>query len=517
MADENTTADENATYESPFPSDPVIVVIRKATGSEGAEAAPSADSSAPQPEGASSSFTSIVSAAGGQVTSLFGDIESAPAAPEGSGSGSTGTQAGEGLNLDNFFQITAPLQALANLVEQLLQSSDVEAAYVAPPLQPPIWDLSVLGAPAASAGSTPDFSSHQGYLEAAPDGVDARYAWTQAGGDGSGVQIIDIEGAWQTTHEDLAANQGGVVGGTQLAGLGWVNHGTAVLGEFSGDDNGLGVTGICPGANVRMISHSGNSGASAIKQAADLLNQGDIILLEMHRPGPAANFQLNATQQGYIAVEWWPDMYAAIRYATNKGIIVIEAAGNGAQNLDDPIYNTPAHGFPADWTNPFARGSRDSGAILVGAGSPPENTHGVTWTTDRARLDFSNYGSAVDVQGWGREVTSTGYGDLQGGTDQNKWYTDHFSGTSSASPIVVGAVGCMQGVRRAAGLQPLTPSDVRSLFRSTGSPQQDGTFGPATQRIGNRPDLKQIIPEILSTTFNANDGVTTTQEETAVV
>ena len=31
---------------------------------------------------------------------------------------------------------------------------------------------------------------------------------------------------------------------------------------------------------------------------------------------------------------------------------------------------------------------------------------------DRSRLDFSNFGKAVDVQGWGREVTTCGYGDL---------------------------------------------------------------------------------------------------------
>jgi subtilisin family serine protease len=247
-----------------------------------------------------------------------------------------------------------------------------------------------------------------------------------------------------------------------------------------------------------------------------LLREGDIILLEMHRPGPAASFQLNANQIGYIAVEWWPDMFAAIKYATNKGIIVIEAAGNGAQNLDDPVYNTPQKGFPPDWNNPFKRGSRDSGAILVGAGSPPPNTHGRTWTTDRARLDFSNYGSAVDAQGWGREVTSTGYGDLQSG-DPNRLYTDQFSGTSSASPIVTGVVGCMQGVRRAKNLSPVTPSDVRNILRTTGSPQQDGSFGAAKQQIGNRPDLKQIIPTILGNIFNANDGVTTTSDKAVSV
>ena len=73
---------------------------------------------------------------------------------------------------------------------------------------------------------------------------------------------------------------------------------------------------------------------------------------------------------GTIAIEWWPDDYAAIRNAVTRGILVIEAAGNGAENLDDAIYQAPAPGFPAGWTNPFRRSNRDSGAIVVGAGAP---------------------------------------------------------------------------------------------------------------------------------------------------
>src|SRR5207237_3049988 len=118
-----------------------------------------------------------------------------------------------------------------------------------------------------------------------------------------------------------------------------------------------------------------------------------------------------------------------------------------------------APGFPGTWSNPFARGTRDSGAIVVGAGAPPPGTHGRDHGPDRSRLDFSNYGSVIDVQGWGREVTTAAYGDLQGGVNEDVWYTDQFSGTSSASPIVVGAVGCLQGAMRSRGT-PQTPAQV---------------------------------------------------------
>jgi hypothetical protein len=198
-------------------------------------------------------------------------------------------------------------------------------------------------------------------------------------------------------------------------------------------------------------------------------------------------------------MEWWPDDFAAIRYAVNRGICVIEAAGNGAENLDDPIYNTPRPGFPSDWRNPFNRSQRDSGAVIVGAGAPPPGTNGRNHGPDRSRLGFSNYGSAVDVQGWGREVVTTGYGDLQGGSNANLHYTERFSGTSSASPIVVGALGCVQGVLRARRRVPLSPARARDLFRASGSPQQDARGRPRSQRIGRRPNLRQLIPMALRT------------------
>jgi hypothetical protein len=171
---------------------------------------------------------------------------------------------------------------------------------------------------------------------------------------------------------------------------------------------------------------------------------------------------------------------------------VIEAGGNGAENLDDAIYQTPAAGFPAGWTNPFRRSNRDSGAIMVGAGAPPPGTHGRNHGADRSRLDFSNWGALIDAQGWGREVTTCGYGDLQGGGNEDLWYTDTFSGTSSASPILVGVAASLQGMARARGHAVLTPAQFRNCLRTTGSPQQDEPGRPATQRIGNRPNLRQL-------------------------
>lgn len=391
--------------------------------------------------------------------------------------------------LDTFYHITAPSTNLEQIAEDLNNDEAVEAAYVKPGGAPPFtFDQHT---PEDAPPRTPDFSIHQGYLGAAPTGIDARFAWTRPGGRGKNVRIIDCEWAWRFTHEDLLVNQGGVVAGSSV---GDTNHGTAVIGVMSGDINTYGILGIVPEAIVGASSFATQSTATAIKIAADKLWAGDLILLEIHRPGPRAPIPRQG-QLGFIAIEWWPDDFAAIRYATAKGITVIEAAGNGSQDLDDPVYNTRPPGFPTTWRNPFNAANPSSGAVVVGAGAPPPGTHGRNWGPDRSRLDFSNWGNRVDCQGWGREVTTTGYGDLQGGLNPDLHYTNTFSGTSSASPIVLGAVASIQGCRLGSGKQPLRPAQIRPLLRtnSNNSPQQDAPGRPATQRIGPRPNLKKLI------------------------
>lgn len=415
---------------------------------------------------------------------------------------------GEVPDLSVYYQVDADDESLDELAEQLAKCQTVHAAYVKPAAYPSQQQAIATGTVGSGAELlnamqsleadappvTANFVTRQGYLMPAPGGVDAIYASSMPGGGGAGVGIVDIEGAWRFTHEDLVQNQGGVVGGTPTTDLGWRNHGTAVIGVLGGDRNAFGITGICPDARVRAVSIFGNTGsAGAIRQAAQLSNKGDIILIELHRPGPRFNFTAPNGQRGFIAIEWWPDDFDAIRYAVMRGVIVVSAAGNGAENLDDPIYNVRPAGFPAGWRNPFNRNLADSGSIIAGAGAPPPGTHGHNHGPDRSRLDFSNFGSVLDAQGWGREVTTTGYGDLQGGVNENLWYTDQFSGTSSASPIVVGSIACVQGVLRARQRPVLSPTRARELLRATGSPQTDAAGRPRSQRIGNRPNLRQLI------------------------
>lgn len=318
--------------------------------------------------------------------------------------------------------------------------------------------------------NTPSFESYQGYLGPAPHGIDAPAAW-RWGMRGQGIWFADVEGGWNAKHEDLPGDRITHVVGREINDPGWRAHGTAVLGEVVGRDNGKGVVGIAPDVErVFTASIGSTSPANAIDTAARKLRPGDVLLIELQTTGPRGRF---------LPMEWYDDVYDAIRAATDRGVVIIEAAGNGNEDLDHTTYK-----------GKFDRTKRDSGAIMIGAGGPPRDGF-----RDREKLDFSNYGSRVDVQGWGRMVATLDYGDLQQCEDgSHDWrytdrhYTNQFSGTSSASPIVAGAAVLVQGLAKQRG-QVLTPRALRDLLAKTGTPQA----GDTKKNIGPRPNLARAI------------------------
>ena len=368
----------------------------------------------------------------------------------------------------------------AALVRRLNRSNAVWKATVAPRPVP-------AAAPSGTSPASRNFEPAQGYLDSAPNGIGACEVWRAAGGRGQRVRICDIEGNWRRTHEDLPSGIP-LIGGQVINDLGWRNHGTAVLGELVSRPGTSGTVGISHGARAMVqsaIVRGVFNTAAAIVNATSRLRRGDVILIELQATGP---------NNKYVAMQYWNDVFSAIRAATARGITVVEAAGNGNENFNLPIF----------------RGTglqRDSGAIVVGAGVPPTNhfdNFGNEWGftsygsigVPRSRIWFSNYGRIVNVQAWGWHVTTLGYGDAQGGANENRWYTLRFSGTSSASPIVTGALACMQGRARARTGAPLTPARVRRILMQTGTPQVAGPGVPLSQRIGPQPNLPRAFRRI---------------------
>jgi hypothetical protein len=328
----------------------------------------------------------------------------------------------------------------------------------------------------------------QGYLRPAsstPTGIDADYAWTQTSGDGTGVTVCDLEYGWNYNHADLTKAQNSQINPNTILypANADTNHGTAVIGELVSDNNGWGTTGICYGANLKTCgTYWIDPGPpldtvwnvpGAMAYAIASLSPGDVILLEQ---------QWAYTNGGsdYIPIEWWLDyspnpqtfnaVYAAIVNAVSNGINVVEVGGNGYVNTN---YLT--------WYG-------NSGAIIVGAGGVYT---GGTWPQgDLAKLDFSSFGRRFDLQGWGENVTTTGYGNLYSAQGYNYWYRRDFDGTSSASPIVAGAVACCVGYWKThISLTPPSPHYLRTVLINTGTPQS----GPQSGWIGPRPDLRAAI------------------------
>src|SRR6185312_17446445 len=163
-------------------------------------------------------------------------------------------------------------RADAKLAE-LLADPGVEEAYIEP-----LYTLPSLPATAAAADScpitTPTYDHHQDYLGPAPNGIDAPYAW-QTGTRGAGVQFADIEGGWNASHEDLPGARITHVAGRPVIDASWRAHGTAVLGEVVGRDNGKGVIGIAPDVDhvyVSAIDNRSTSTAEALDSAGEHLH-----------------------------------------------------------------------------------------------------------------------------------------------------------------------------------------------------------------------------------------------------
>ena len=411
----------------------------------------------------------LASLAGGEVARLFTRTEAELDQDWTSAQQRCGEELADPNLYYQFRQQKPDPDATTAFIEALNALAVVEQAYAQP-----VFHLAHVDIPPV----TSDLSAQQSYLDSAPAGIDARFAWTFDGGRGAGVRVIDVENDWEVDHEDLPDLF--YDGRTAFGGFGDKQHGTAVVGIIAAGNNGYGVIGIASEVQLGVVGNirlGFDFEADAIDEAASHLGAGDVMVLETHAHGPSSGMPCpasegNCGQWEFICVEFWQGEFDAIRRATARGVIVVEPGGNGGMNLDSPIYS-----------GAFDRSIRDSQAILVGAQMPSGGAE--SWT---------NFGSRVDVAGWGNSVTTTGEGNPNdttfrpGGDDERQWYTNSFSGTSSATPIVAGSVCCLQGIRRAHGLPDFEPVEMRDLLASTGTAQPPGSLP-----IGPLPNLHAAI------------------------
>lgn len=178
--------------------------------------------------------------------------------------------------------------------------------------------------------TTLSLASEQGYLRPAPRGIDVDHARGQPGGRGEGVRVIDIEYGWHPQHEDFPAASSLLIDDAPCDDE-YKSHGTAVIGALWAEENGFGITGIVPNAEIGRVSPWRRSEqgkcyysiVAALKAALGQARRGDIILIEQ---------QINV-DGGLAPVELDQQNFDMIVTLTSVGMVVIEAAGNGSKEL----------------------------------------------------------------------------------------------------------------------------------------------------------------------------------------
>jgi len=335
---------------------------------------------------------------------------------------------------------------------------------------------------AASPPNPPNYTPNQTYLSN-NHGINADQVYSAFNVRGAGVCVVDIEYTYNASHADLPSIP--LISGTSLYTAFGDDHGTAVLGQMVSRNNGWGVTGIASAGTAKFAGTHANGSynlANAITRAVSATAPGDVILLEVHYAGPNTPANDPNTQFGFVPAEHYKVHYDAIKVAVGNNRIIVEAAGNGYQNLD---HASNAPGYNNHY--PYLA-ANNSGAIMVGAGHSAPAGNG----TARSRISFSNYGTRLDVQGFGENVSTTGYGDAYQSMGKNHLFTHTFSGTSSASPIVAGACMLVQSAHKDKKGTFLNSVQMRSLLVSTGKAQQPGA-NPVSQKIGPMPNAHAAI------------------------
>jgi len=374
--------------------------------------------------------------------------------------------------LENYFAVYCPSRKEAQAIARTLDSwNAVEVAYIeGGPTRPP----------AVNRAANFPYGPRQTYLGPAPGGIDAEYAWTKQGGDGKGVNLkfADVERGWHLGHEDLPNDIELIHGENQE-----FPHGTAVLGIVAGMDDTKGCVGIIPYLRTKMVSSIIPDSQSpypdrynAILAAINRLDTGDVLLLELQVN--AQGYYPTRLPGGKAGLGWYENLPAEvenplfdlIQTAAARGIIVVEAAGNGNLDLDafDP-YAAPHWG-------------KDSGAIMVAAVDAPAVRRAYS------RFPDSNYGSRINCFAWGRQICAP-Y-ELSG----LEMYVSDFGNTSGASAIIAGAALAVQSFAKVNLNRTLSPDEMRRIL----SDPTNGTVStdPNANGIGVMPDLRKIIDNL---------------------
>ena len=243
---------------------------------------------------------------------------------------------------------------------------------------------------------------------------------------GKGVVIAILDTGIDTTHPDLKDR---IIDGRNFTLEGRFNditdrngHGTHVAGTIAGSENGEGVVGVAPEADLlicKVLDRHGSGSYRSITQAIRWAtrwrgpNGERVRIINMSLGGPSPDEK----------------QYDAILQACGKGILVCVASGNEGDSNESSM----EFGWPAGYNE----------CITVSASDE-----------EKKLAPFSNNSKEVDVMAPGVDVLST--------YPVGKYAV--LSGTSMATPHVAGALALIINIGEKYFDRTLTESELYALL-----------------------------------------------------
>lgn len=311
------------------------------------------------------------------------------------------------------------------------------------------------------------------------DAVQAPEAWA-LGARGAGVRVAVLDSGIDAEHPDLAPNLNTALSRSFVPGEDWniqpgfyFNHGTHVAGTIAAADNGYGIIGVAPEAElvaVKVLSEYTGSGSfggiiQGIVYAADI--NADIVNMSL---GADIPHNVPGAAELFVAAG------RATNYAHQKGTLLVAAAGNDGRDLD---HDASLKSFPAELPH----------VLSIAATAP------LGWATGTSpSLDFpasyTNYGqSGIDFAAPGGDAAYPGNElCIAGPVVQRCWVMDLVfstisggwswtAGTSMAAPHVSGVAALVIGANGG----DMSPAAVERALRQgaddLGKPGNDDYYG----------------------------------------
>jgi cell wall-associated protease len=205
-------------------------------------------------------------------------------------------------------------------------------------------------------------------------------------------------------------------------------HGTHVSGIIGAiRNNGIGIDGVADQVKIMTLR---------IVPDGDEYDK-DIALAIRYAVDHGAKIINMSFGKSFSPEKAWVD--SAVKYAEQKDVLLIHAAGNDAENLDS------VENFPSPWLNPWKSYAKNY--ITVGASSDPNLGPSIA-------ADFSSYGQyQVDVFAPGVKIFST----IPGGNNYG-----NLKGTSMATPIVSGVAAILKSY-----YPHLTAIDIKKIIEQS--------------------------------------------------